>query len=180
MLGDKTTAGGIVAQGERASTVNGQPFAYQDAKINCQSCSSVGAIRNIGPNRPMGLMGKQVALENDLCICKCNPPPRLIASQRTAFIEFGLSELEAMGYTPQGRYFGDSSYDQYFLLKDKHTGRPLQDVLYRIVTDDGDEIEGRTDANGYTEKIYAKSAVIATIDVFEEHTPLNPNWDRDL
>ncbi|WP_230944796.1 hypothetical protein [Burkholderia cepacia] len=65
-------------------------------------------------------------------------------------------------------------------MKDKYTGRPLQDVLYRIVTDDGDEIEGRTDANGYTEKIYAKSAVIATIDVFEEHTPLNPDWDRDL
>ncbi|MGF6646499.1 hypothetical protein P3T17_004653 [Paraburkholderia sp. GAS82] len=26
-------------------------------------------------------MGKQVALENDLCRCKCEPLPKLIASQ---------------------------------------------------------------------------------------------------
>lgn len=180
ILGDMTTAGGVVIQGEPVYTANGKPLAYHEAKVYCHACKTEGYIRNIGPSRPMMLMGKQVALENDLCICKCNPPPQLIASQSSAFMEFGSKELETMGYTPKGRYFGDASYDQHFLLKDKRTGRPLHDVPYRIVTDEGGEIEGRTDANGYTEKIYAKSAVIATIDVFEEHVPLNPDWDRNL
>ncbi|WP_080405622.1 PAAR domain-containing protein [Burkholderia ubonensis] len=180
IVGDTTTAGGVVIQGEPVYTTNGKPLAHHEGKVYCHACKSEGYIRNVGPSRPMMLMGKQVALENDLCICKCNPPPRLIASQNSAFMEFDSKELETMGYTPQGRYIGDASYDQHFQLKDKHTGRPLQDMPYRIVTDDGEEIEGRTDANGNTEKIYAKRAVIATIDIFEEHVPLNPNWDRYL
>lgn len=180
MLGDKTTADGVVLEGEPVSTARGQPFAYQEAKANCHACKSEGYIRNVGPNRPMVLMGKQVALENDLCICKCNPPPKLIASQSNAFMDFDSAELATMGYTPQGRYIGDASYDQHFLLKDERTGHPLKNTPYKIVTDDGEEIEGRTDEHGHTEKVYADSAVTATIDVFEEHAPLDPDWDRHL
>lgn len=29
----------------------------------------------------MTMMGKQVALEDDLCQCRCDPLPKLIASQ---------------------------------------------------------------------------------------------------
>jgi uncharacterized Zn-binding protein involved in type VI secretion len=180
MLGDRTTAGGIVMQGETASIANGQPFAYQDAKINCQSCMSEGHIHNVGPSRTMMLLGKQIALENDLCICKCNPPPKLIASQDFAFLDFESSELDMMGFTSGGKYIGDTLYDQHFLLKDAHTGAPLPDTPYRIVTDEGDEIVDRTDMHGYTQKVYAKSAVEVTIQIFDEHEPLNPDWDRLL
>lgn len=178
MVGDKTTADGVVTQGEAASTAGGKPLAYHEGKVSCRACKSEGYIRNVGPYRPMTLMGKQVALENDLCICKCNPPPKLVASQKNAFMDFDSAELATMGYTPQGRYIGDASYDQHFLLKDERTGRPLRDTPYKIITDDGDEIEGRTDESGHTEKVYADSAVNATIHVFEEHAPLDPDWDR--
>ena len=31
--------------------------------------------------------GRRVALSDDLCICKCDPPPKLVASQQAMLVE---------------------------------------------------------------------------------------------
>ena len=48
----------------------------------------------------------------------------------------------------------------------------------RIVTDDGDELEGRTDAQRFTERTTGDQSISATLHVYEEETPLDPYWDR--
>jgi hypothetical protein len=44
----------------------------------------MGVIQPDGPRLGERCNGKQVALHDDLCLCKCDPPPRLVANQALA------------------------------------------------------------------------------------------------
>ena len=79
--GDKTDRNGVVKDGIGNSSLQGQPFAYLGGQVECPACGTEGVIISDGSPRTMTVMGKQVALENDLCQCKCDPLPKLIASQ---------------------------------------------------------------------------------------------------
>lgn len=79
--GDKTDRNGVVTDGIGNAPLQGQPLAYLGAPVQCPACGTEGAIISDGSARTMTVMGKQVALENDLCQCKCDPLPKLIASQ---------------------------------------------------------------------------------------------------
>ncbi|WP_175792273.1 PAAR domain-containing protein [Burkholderia ambifaria] len=79
--GDKTDRNGVVVAGIVGTSLQGQPFAYLGASVQCPACGTMGVIISDGSSRAMTMMGKQVALENDLCQCKCEPLPRLVASQ---------------------------------------------------------------------------------------------------
>lgn len=87
----------------------------------------------------------------------------------------GCSMLGTLGYNTTCSCW---SHNQFFQLTDNYTGKPLVDVPYEIVTVDGKKIEGRTDSQGRTKKISDDAASSATIYVYEEVTPLNPDWDR--
>jgi uncharacterized Zn-binding protein involved in type VI secretion len=79
--GDKTDRNGVVKDGIGNSSLQGEPFAYLGGQVECPTCGTEGVIISDGSARTMTVMGKQVALENDLCQCKCDPLPKLIASQ---------------------------------------------------------------------------------------------------
>lgn len=79
--GDKTDRNGVVVAGIDGSLFQGQPLAYLGAHVQCPACATEGVIVSAGSPRTMTVMGKQVALENDLCQCKCEPLPKLVASQ---------------------------------------------------------------------------------------------------
>ena len=88
-LGASTTADGVVVSATAMISINGARIALEGDAIHCRTCGSTGIIRCIGPRIAERYNGKQVALENDLCICKYPRPPRLIANQtsKTQFIE---------------------------------------------------------------------------------------------
>jgi uncharacterized Zn-binding protein involved in type VI secretion len=154
-VGDKTTAGGVVTQGEPTATHHGTPYAYHGAEIYCHACKSVGRVANVPPFRPMTLRGKQIALENDICICKCKPPPRLIASQRGSGMLFEAYELPAIGYGPDGRALPNeqistvSVYDERFTLTDGN-GKSLPDTNYTVRLPSDELRRGTTDSSGRT------------------------------
>ncbi|PMS17509.1 PAAR domain-containing protein [Trinickia dabaoshanensis] len=79
--GDTTDRNGVVIDGVAQSMFQGEPLAYLGASVQCPACGMQGVIISDGSPRTMTVMGKQVALENDLCQCKCDPLPKLIASQ---------------------------------------------------------------------------------------------------
>ncbi|MGF6572559.1 Zn-binding Pro-Ala-Ala-Arg (PAAR) domain-containing protein, incolved in TypeVI secretion [Paraburkholderia fungorum] len=80
--GDKTTKNGVVTTGDPTMTCGGKPLAFVGAEVSCPACNSTGKIANVMPYMPMTFCGgKQVALEDDICLCKCDPAPKLIASQ---------------------------------------------------------------------------------------------------
>ncbi|HKT98828.1 MAG TPA: hypothetical protein VJS30_20220 [Paraburkholderia sp.] len=57
-------------------------MSYLGARVQCPACGTVGRIEAYGLRNPEdAISDKLPALENDLCRCGCNPPPRLVASQ---------------------------------------------------------------------------------------------------
>ncbi|CAB3781980.1 PAAR domain-containing protein [Paraburkholderia fynbosensis] len=158
VLGDKTTAGGVVIQGEESCTNHGKPLAYHGAQVYCHACKTTGYICNIPPYRPMVLMGKQVALENDICICKCSPPPRLIPSQNNASMSFDAEELAAMGRGPVGRQLeqpisgANTGFDRHFRFVDEY-GNPVSEIGVHLIDATGKVSYVRTDSNGRTPKV---------------------------
>jgi hypothetical protein len=97
--------------------------------------------------------GKQVALENDICLCKCDPPPRLIASQRTASMSFNTGELTAMGFKADGRPIpkDTGAFDEQV----RAAGRGVSNGYpYFIRAADGRTMQGRLDASGTLPRVF--------------------------
>jgi uncharacterized Zn-binding protein involved in type VI secretion len=81
-LGAKSTAGGVVTTATAPCTVNGVRVALEGDKVRCGACKTEGTIRATWPRMSERWNGRQVALHNDICVCKCDPAPRLVAAQK--------------------------------------------------------------------------------------------------
>ncbi|HEY1608173.1 MAG TPA: PAAR domain-containing protein [Paraburkholderia sp.] len=81
---DRTTAGGIVLDGI-TDTENAEQkrLSHLYATIRCPACNSDGFIAPWGDRPDDEIDGKQPALHMDICKCQCEPPPRLLASDRS-------------------------------------------------------------------------------------------------
>jgi uncharacterized Zn-binding protein involved in type VI secretion len=75
------TAGGKVISGSSTRRINGAAVACAGDPVSCPQCNSTGIIEPDGPRLGDRFNGKPVALSNDFCRCKCDPPPRLVANQ---------------------------------------------------------------------------------------------------
>ncbi|WP_408583786.1 PAAR domain-containing protein [Paraburkholderia tropica] len=80
-LGDRSSAGGIVTEGIPQMLHMGKQVTFVGATVTCPACNSTGAIVAEGQRWPGSVMGKQLALDGDLCACKCYPLPKMIAGQ---------------------------------------------------------------------------------------------------
>jgi uncharacterized Zn-binding protein involved in type VI secretion len=80
-LGASTTAGGKVVSASSNGSINGTRIALEGDAVTCPACKATGKISCVTPRIPETWNGKQVALENDLCICKCSTPPKLKPNQ---------------------------------------------------------------------------------------------------
>ena len=187
--GAKTTAGGTVIAGSSHGSINGACIALESDPIFCKACKSAGRIFCIGPRIPETWDGKQVALENDLCICGCSPPPKLIANQTVHFQVIGDAAVSkhmadsASSLTPMApattSATGMESYDLHFQVTDQLSGLPLPNRPYVIELANGTRLEGRTDQEGKTGTVSTIHAECATLHVCEPvTTPINPHWDR--
>ncbi|WP_338136976.1 PAAR domain-containing protein [Pseudomonas lactis] len=74
--------GGKVTSGCEGTSFNGEMISREGDRVACPACGTEGFIALTGPHLHEEWNGKQAALEGDLCICKCDPPPELIANQR--------------------------------------------------------------------------------------------------
>lgn len=90
-VGAKTTVKGTVVSGWHRGSINGQAMAREGDEVKCPECDSTGTIICVGPRLSEEWEGRKPALHDDLCKCKCDPPPKLIANQtfRSQRIETG-------------------------------------------------------------------------------------------
>ncbi|QBR01714.1 PAAR domain-containing protein [Paraburkholderia pallida] len=159
-LGDKSTAGGVVIEGEESCTHHGRSLTFTGAKVLCPVCNTTGVIGWKGPHRKSTMKGKQQALEGDLCLCNCDPPPVMIASQDTAWHEFTASELEGTAYGIANEPRSSPTqgvYDEQFTLKDS-TGKSLPDTYYTAWLPSGARVHGITDSQGRTGRYATEGA----------------------
>ncbi|MCH4246067.1 PAAR domain-containing protein [Acinetobacter gerneri] len=87
--GDLTSAGGIVQRhtGSASTTSwHGRVVSNIGDQVICPACQSIGVIQASEARLSVHNKGNNPALNDDICICKCRPPPKLIHSQ-TVFSE---------------------------------------------------------------------------------------------
>jgi len=86
--GDTTTSHGRVEASSASDTVDGIPIAYERDRVWCETCKTIGYIECVGPRvETTGPDGRQQALSDDLCKCRCSPSPRLVASQTRSYVD---------------------------------------------------------------------------------------------
>lgn len=121
-IGDRSSAGGTAVEGIPLMTHHGKELTFVGATVVCPSCKSDGKIVARGPRWPGDLMGKHVALEGDVCSCKCYPPPVMITSQSDMTMSFESHELASMGFGASGNSLANEPASEHwirFTLSDK-------------------------------------------------------------
>lgn len=84
-LGATTTAGGSVSSASALISVAGARIALEGDEVSCPVCHAKGIIGLDGPRLSERFNNRQVALSEDLCICRCSPPPKLANSQTSKY-----------------------------------------------------------------------------------------------
>jgi uncharacterized Zn-binding protein involved in type VI secretion len=172
-LGAPTTSGGKVISASSDGKINGAPIALEGDLVSCPACKTAGKILCVGPRIPETWGGKAVALENDLCVCRCAAAPRLLPSQtmRCQVIKDSGRALSSPGpVAARGRQ--NQAYAERFVLVDDHDGSPLPRREYAVVRASGKLEFGTSDAQGQTHllsatpqaesvEIYAQGTVMA-------------------
>jgi hypothetical protein len=99
--------------------------------------------------------GKQVALEGDYCVCKCDPSPVLIASRDNMYMTMSSDELSHMGYASDGTSLEMKSaalrevFDRCFRFVDEN-GQPVSGIRVHLTGVDARITLVHTDSNGRT------------------------------
>lgn len=153
-VGDPTTAGGTVITGSPHDFLFGPAQSLDGDLINCPACGQQGTIHCIGPHQNETSYGRHVALEGDLCICGCSPPPTLIPTQFTHghIVEGFPSAIRV-----------PNNFDEYFIVHDQGTGKPISANFWYQIKMDDDEFSGETDDQGVTEKLGSDEQKLATL-----------------
>jgi len=179
-LGATTTAGGKVITASAPCTINGERLALENDKVWCQQCNSEGVIKLDGPRISERWNGKQAALNDDLCICKCSPPPRLVNSQthksQVIDAEWHATEVAKTIATVQADTTTSQSSPAAtdalpLLLIHPETEEPYKHRPYKLQLKDK-VIEGTTDEHGATQPLSAlERASVLTWHVDNETSP---------
>ncbi|MBJ9942138.1 PAAR domain-containing protein [Burkholderia multivorans] len=86
--GDTTTVGGIVQGGDGSDVIGEREQAYEHDPVWCPVCKTVGKIGCSGQRiSTTGPDGREAALSDDLCLCACPTPPKLVASQSVSYVD---------------------------------------------------------------------------------------------
>lgn len=160
-LGAGTTAGGVVKTATAPCSVQGVKLALEGDKVSCPVCGAEGTIGCDGPRLPETWNGKQAALHDDLCLCNCSPPPRLVAIQQhksqridagQRLAESAAAEAAERASRPASPRSADRADELTIRFLDNANDEPLRHKKYRLAFP-GKVIEGITDADGYTQPI---------------------------
>ncbi|WP_082493860.1 PAAR domain-containing protein [Massilia sp. Leaf139] len=174
-LGAPTTAGGKVTSGSRFRTIDGVALAVVGDTCWCAACLSEGVIVPDGPRLDETIDGRLAALHDDLCLCQCSPPPRLVAAQRLACqsvdADWYAGQLaaarDAAALANAAALRPDDSGLLPIVLLDPDTLLPLETGAYRL--DLGAEsLQDLLDGQGRTEPLAATQRAGAVTWLMDE------------
>lgn len=155
--GAPTSAGGRVVSASSGSWIDGAAIALEDDLVSCPVCNTTGKIRCIGPRIPETWNGRNVALENDLCVCRCDTAPRLLTSQvlRSQVIKDSGRALSSHAPAPAARGALSGLFSEQFVFVDQASGLPVNGHEYALVRGNGKLEFGTCDPQGRTHVLSA-------------------------
>jgi uncharacterized Zn-binding protein involved in type VI secretion len=154
--GAKTTAGGTVRVTSDRYKLNGVPLALEGDPVDCPRCNTTGVIRCVAPRLAERFNGKQYALQDDLCICQCSPPPKLTAEQTAKCQVLIVAEQESREEA-QAREAVTRAAIAIYDEQPKLAAPPIEGLPYHIETKDGRKVSGRTGPGGLLPRIVTES-----------------------
>jgi uncharacterized Zn-binding protein involved in type VI secretion len=162
--GDKAACGGLVAEGDPFCISDGKPYAFQGAQLACKKNCVIaeGYLHSTLTN------GRSQVIHGMKTSGGCPLLSTLndfdgVGNERGTEIPIRFVQNDAgewVGKTNEG-------YDQHFILTDEQTGKPLPNRYYRM-NFNGEVIEGKSDANGKTQKVTASDPAEVTIEIMQE------------
>ncbi|UYZ89111.1 PAAR domain-containing protein [Moraxella bovis] len=171
--GDTTTAGGIVQKTTNTLSfkVYGKEQSYIGDDVWCPACQSMGKIIPDQDRLSTKVNGRMPALNDDLCLCKCNPPPKLVHSQ-TSFKEViennSNRTINNEALIQKDNFIIDDNYQLQFQCIDSVSGFPIFGIYYIAVSNTGTILKGLTDKCGLTEVLTKDKEETFEIHFFEE------------
>jgi hypothetical protein len=147
-----------VTEGTDITCCNPPPYvqiATLYMKTYCTACKREGFIAPNGGPRHGGTApnGKQWALGGDINVRGCNPPPVFHAPERGMFMRFTSEEIASMSASiipahaaQRADMSGPAEYDDYYVLIDQASGKPIANAVYAIKRADGSVEHGTTDS----------------------------------
>ena len=171
-LGAPTSSGGKVISASSEGMIGGVPIALEGDLVTCPVCKTAGKILCIGPRIPETWNGKNVALENDLCMCRCPVAPRLMPSQtvRSQVIKHTGYALSNPSLVRPVRGALHRVFSDRFILLNDYDGSILPRREYAIVRASGQLEFGTTDALGLTHAL-STTAQSEWVEIYA-HGPL--------
>lgn len=156
-LGAPTSASGKVISASSEATIDGAAIALEGDLVSCPACRTTGKIRCVEPRIPETWNGRNVALENDLCICRCESPPKLLTRQvlRSQVIKDSGRALSHLASGAAAPGTPDQVYAEQFRLLDLHSGAPLAGREYAVVRGSGKLEFGTCNEQGLTHVLSA-------------------------
>jgi uncharacterized Zn-binding protein involved in type VI secretion len=172
-LGAPTSSGGKVISASSDGKIDGAPIALEGDLVTCPVCKTAGKILCVGPRIPETWGGKNVALENDLCICRCASAPRLLPNQtlRCQVIKDTGRALSNPAAMPAVRSDTGQAFAERFVLVDDHDGSPLQNREYAVVRASGKLEFGTSDQSGQTHLLSA-TAQAENVEIYTQGSML--------
>ncbi|WGS48135.1 PAAR domain-containing protein [Paraburkholderia sp. D15] len=168
-VGDQSSSGGAVTDGIPLMTHDGTNLTYLGAPIDCPICRSTGTIVARGPRWPGNLMGKQAALEGDLCACGCYPFPVMLASQSDMTMSFEARELADMGFGPDGVSLIHPTLSTHWIRFDLGEEANCEGLVCRAHFADGSVEEGTFDSENVVHFERSDSTLCNKVEIAVEY-----------
>ena len=137
--------------------VYGKEQSYIGDDVWCPACQSMGKITPDQDRLSTKVNGRMPALNDDSCLCKCNPLPKLVHSQ-TSFREI-IDDYPTK--LQQEQLQAQNGITQAFMLQVQLVDmlkNPFANKKYFAINNQGEYFEGTTDSKGYTETIFTKES----------------------
>jgi hypothetical protein len=113
-------------------------------------------IQCVAPRLTEQFQGKQYALHDDLCICQCSPPPKLIAEQ-TAKCQVIVLAAEVTAEEARARHAATRAAIAIYDEQPQLVAPPIEGLPYHIETREGRKVSGRTGPGGLLPRIVTES-----------------------
>ncbi len=168
-LGAPTSNGGRVISASAEVKIDGMPIVLEGDLVACPVCKTAGKILCVGPRIPETLNGKNVALENDLCVCRCPVAPKLMPIQnlRSQVLKDTGRALSNPAPAQAARGVSGQVYTDRFVLVDDHDGAPLPAREYAVVRANGKLEFGTSNAAGETH-LLSTTAQSESVEVYAQ------------
>jgi uncharacterized Zn-binding protein involved in type VI secretion len=156
-VGDQPETGGEIEPLQiHPYTINGHQAAVVGGKAICLACKSVGTIAKAGGERRHIHCGKELALDGDVLLCKCERLPQMLSCMQS--IAWFEDSGEGRGSRGSTRDVEAVPSTQLFDEQAQLTGIGAREGYpYFIETEDGQQFFGRIEANRRLPRIYLAS-----------------------